>query len=73
MVATEQAQLLSTGAAARTLGISVSLLSRYEKEGRIPRAQRLAGSARRVYSLEELETIRAAREAGRTTRRGAAR
>jgi len=74
MVATtEQAQLLSTGAAARYLGMSMSLLLKYEREGRIPAAHRVAGSDRRVYSLEDLETIRAAREAARTTRQGAAR
>ena len=73
MVATEQAQLLSTGAAARYLGISQSLLLKHEREGRIPPAHRVAGSDRRVYSLGDLQAIQAAREAAKATRQGAAR
>lgn len=61
VVATEQAQLLSTGEAARRLGISMSLLRRWEQEGKIPPAHRLAGSDRRVYSLQDIEAIRATR------------
>jgi len=73
MVATaEDRQLFSTGEAARRLGISQSLLLRYEKEGRIPPAHRVIGSDRRLYSAEDLETIRAIRAAKRVARQGAA-
>ena len=69
---TETPQLLSTGGAARTLGISVSLLMKYEREGKIPPAMRLVGSDRRVYAANDIEAIRAARGAAQQRREAAA-
>ena len=72
VAAVEERQLFSTGEAARRLGISQSLLLRYEREGRIPPAHRVAGSGRRVYTLQDVEAIQAARQAGKAPRQGAA-
>ncbi len=56
-------QLLSIGGAAQLLNVSPSLIRKWERAGLIPRAARLAGSERRVYSLTDVEVIRAARAA----------
>lgn len=71
----EPPALLSTSAAARSVGCSASLLVRLEREGITPPAWRLAGSGRRVYTatqVAEIKAIReqraAAREAARDTR-----
>ena len=68
----EKPALLSTGAAARLLGVSMSMLLKLEREGKIPPAMRLVGSDRRVYGAEDIEAIRAARTAAGTARQGAA-
>jgi DNA-binding transcriptional MerR regulator len=50
--------VMSTGQAARELGVSQSLLRKLELIGVAPRAQRIAGLDRRLYSTEEVEALR---------------
>ncbi len=52
------AQLMSTGQAARQLGVSVSLLRKLEAIGASPPAQRVAGLNRRFYTSNEVEMLR---------------
>ncbi len=59
--------MVSTGEAARQLGVSMSLLRKLESIGVTPPAQRIAGLDRRVYTpieVEELRKIIADRRAG---------
>ncbi len=51
-------QLMSTGQAARQLGVSVSLLRKLEAIGASPPAQRVAGLNRRFYTTNEVEVLR---------------
>ena len=50
--------VMSTGQAARELGVSQSLLRKLELIGVAPRAQRIAGLDRRLYSTQEVEALR---------------
>ena len=50
--------VMSTGQAARELGVSQSLLRKLEHLGVAPRAQRIAGLDRRLYSTQEVEELR---------------
>lgn len=50
-------QLLTTGDAARELGISVEWLRKLEREGKIPKAKRLL-NRRRVYVGDDLEHLK---------------
>jgi transcriptional regulator with XRE-family HTH domain len=50
--------VMSTGQAARELGVSQSLLRKLELIGVAPRAQRIAGLDRRLYSTQEVEELR---------------
>ncbi len=51
-------ELLSTGALAARLGVSISLVSKLEREGRIPAATVVEGSKRKVWRGDQLPTIR---------------
>ncbi len=55
---TAMSQVMSTGQAARELGVSQSLLRKLESIGVAPRAQRIAGLDRRLYSAQEVEALR---------------
>ena len=55
---TAMSQVMSTGQAARELGVSQSLLRKLELIGVAPRAQRIAGLDRRLYSTQEVEELR---------------
>ena len=62
-------QVMSTGQAARELGVSPSLLRKLERIGVAPPAQRVVGLDRRLYSNDEVEALRriiADRRAGAT-------
>jgi len=61
-------EMVSTGEAARQLGVSMSLLRKLEAIGVTPPAQRIAGLDRRIYSTQEVETLRKI-IAGRRARR----
>ncbi len=50
--------MVSTGEAARQLGVSVSLLRKLESIGVTAPAQRIAGLDRRVYTATDLEILR---------------
>ncbi|MGI8486275.1 MAG: MerR family transcriptional regulator [Thermomicrobiales bacterium] len=50
--------VMSTGQAARELGVSQSLLRKLEGLGLTPRAQRISGLDRRLYSTQEVEALR---------------
>jgi DNA-binding transcriptional MerR regulator len=50
--------VMSTGQAARELGVSQSLLRKLELIGAAPRAQRIAGLDRRLYSTQDVERLR---------------
>ncbi len=50
--------LVSTGEAAKELGVSVSFLRKLELIGVSPPAQRIAGLDRRVYRSEDVEALR---------------
>ncbi len=50
--------VMSTGQAARELGVSPSLLRKLEGLGLAPRAQRVTGLDRRIYSSNEIEVLR---------------
>ena len=50
--------LMSSGAAARQLGCSVSLLRKLESIGATPPARRLGGAGDRVYTATEVEYLR---------------
>ena len=50
--------MVSTGEAARQLGVSMSLLRKLESIGVTPPAQRIAGLDRRVYTTVDLEALR---------------
>jgi DNA-binding transcriptional MerR regulator len=58
MEAAAMTQLMSTGQAARQLGVSVSLLRKLEAIGASPPAQRVAGLNRRFYTTNEVEVLR---------------
>jgi predicted site-specific integrase-resolvase len=49
---------LGIGLVAKELGVSRSAVRRWEERGWIEPAPRLAGSARRVFRVVDLETIR---------------
>jgi len=51
-------ELFSTGGAAKVLGVSMSHLRKLERLGITTPAHRLAGSDRRVYDAQQLETLR---------------
>ena len=51
-------QVMSTGQAARELGVSPSLLRKLERIGAAPPAQRIMGLDRRLYSAQEVEALR---------------
>jgi DNA-binding transcriptional MerR regulator len=51
-------ELMSSGQAAKQLGVSVSLLRKLERIGATPPAQRLVGLDRRLYSHAEVEALR---------------
>ncbi len=50
--------VMSTGQAARELGVSQSFLRKLETIGAAPPAQRIAGLDRRLYSAPEVEALR---------------
>jgi len=50
--------VMSTGQAARELGVSQSLLRKLESIGVAPPAPRIAGLDRRLYSSQEVEALR---------------
>ena len=50
--------MVSTGEAARQLGVSMSLLRKLESIGVTAPARRVAGLDRRVYTAEEIESLR---------------
>lgn len=52
------AKVMSTGAVAKHLGVSTSLLRHLEKIGATPPAQRIDGLDRRVYTASDLEILR---------------
>ena len=52
------AHVMSTGAAARELGVSASLIRKLEGLGLAPPAQRIAGLDRRIYTTTDLEQLR---------------
>ena len=60
--------ILSTGGLARRLGVSLTTVRRLEAAG-IVQSSRLEGSDRRVFTIDDVEPIRAAMMA----RRGGAR
>lgn len=65
--------VMSTGQAARELGVSASLIRKLEGLGLAPRAQRISGLDRRLYSNEDVEHLRQViveRQAERQQRRG---
>ena len=51
-------ELMSSGEAARRLGVSPSLLRKLEWTGVTTPAQRVGGDVRRVYTPEEVEELR---------------
>ncbi len=64
-------RFLSIGAVGRLVGLSPSRLRELEAAGVIPKAARLEGMDRRLYSPSDVTTIRtvlAEREAARQTR-----
>ncbi len=52
------AHVMSTGAAARELSVSASLIRKLEGLGLAPPAQRIVGLDRRLYSAQEIEELR---------------
>lgn len=50
--------MVSTGIAAKQLGVSVSLLRKLESIGVTAPARRVAGVDRRVYTSEDIEELR---------------
>ena len=62
----------SIGGLAAQLDVSPSAIRKWEAEGLIPAAARLAGSDRRLYSVADLQTIRARLEERRARRIAAA-
>jgi len=58
MEGTAMIEVMSTGTVAKHLGVSTSLLRHLEKIGVAPRAQRIAGLDRRLYSAQEVEALR---------------
>ncbi len=51
-------ELLSTGAVARRLGVSISLVARLEKQGVIPAGIVIEGSGRKVWRGDQFPVIR---------------
>ncbi len=70
MVATAEParRFVSIGVAARSVGVSPQTLRDWETRELIPRAARLEGLDRRLYSLDDVEAIRQVREAQRRQR-----
>ncbi len=58
-------RLLSTGALAARLGVSISLVSKLEREGVIPRGIVIEGSKRKVWRGEQLPAIQSQFDARR--------
>jgi DNA-binding transcriptional MerR regulator len=52
-------QFVGIGYVADAFGISPSALRKWEREGRIPAAARVAGQDRRIYRADDLVAIRA--------------
>jgi DNA-binding transcriptional MerR regulator len=51
-------QFVGIGVVADQLGVSASSLRKWERQGRIPTASRIAGQDRRIYRLDDLAVIR---------------
>jgi len=64
MVATIEPRYYETGDVARALGVSTEAVRKWERVGSIAPPLRTAGG-RRLFSLEQVEAIRARREARR--------
>ncbi len=64
MVTTIEPRYYETGDVARTLGVAVETVRKWERLGTIAPPIRTAGG-RRLFSLEQVEAIRARREARR--------
>jgi len=58
MEVTAMSEMVSTGEAARQLGVSMSLLRKLEAIGVTPPAQRIAGLDRRIYTATDLDVLR---------------
>ena len=58
-------RMYSAGGVAREVGCAVSTLQKLERIGAVPRAERLDGSGRRVYTPADVEAFRAVVEARR--------
>lgn len=56
--ATMDQRQFSTGGLARTLGVSPTTVRKWEGLGLVPRATRLEGSDRRVYAIDDLDSLR---------------
>ena len=54
---TDSTILLSTGAVATRLGVSVTLVQRLEKRGDLPPAMIVEGSRRKVWPIDQLPEI----------------
>ena len=65
-------EMVSTGEAARRLGVSMSLLRKLESIGVTPPAQRIAGLDRRVYTTSDVEQLRELLDRRKTDRRARA-
>ncbi len=57
---TDARRFISIGRVAALVGLSPTRLRELEAAGVLPKAARLEGMDRRLYSLEDLEAIRAA-------------
>jgi DNA-binding transcriptional MerR regulator len=55
---TDRPRLFSIGAVARALGLSESVLRKWEKQGLIDGPARIGGDDRRAYREDELEALR---------------
>ena len=58
----------STSGVSRELGVSSSLIDKLERLGCIPKAPRLEGSGRRLFTDRDIEAIRAVVDERRKTR-----
>ncbi len=58
-------QFIGIGPLAKALGVSRSLVRKWEAQGTLPPPARLGGSDRRVYRLEDVEVLREQAEQSR--------
>lgn len=62
MVTTIEPRFMETSDVARTLGVAVATLRKWERQGKLPPPIRTMGG-RRLFRLEEVEELRARRQA----------